>query len=219
MIFLVSKQNHWSETLYRKLSTYCECAFFNDDEYMIQAKVKKPKWIFFFHWSKIVPKEIYENEKCVVLHTGNLPRQRGGSPIQNQISEKIVETKVNALQMNENIDGGDVYCASSITLQGSLMDIWMTIVEVAYKLICKCIAGDYLLRSQVGTPQIYKRKNNNKVLFEESESLSQIYDQIRMLDAENYPLAYANLKDYKLEFSRAQLKGSEVIADVRITKR
>ena len=48
-------------------------------------------------------------------------------------------------------------------------------------------------------------------------SLDEVYDYIRMLDAEGYPPAFIRIGDYKLEFSSASRKVSAVIADVRIT--
>jgi len=218
MIFLVSKNNDWSQTLYKKLSIRHDCLFYDDDSYMCAAQRQKPDWIFFLHWSKIVPSHIHQKYSCVVIHTGNLPQNRGGSPIQNQILEGIVKTKVNALQMSDEVDAGDIYCSAPMTLQGDLTDIWRTIADLSYDLICKCISGDYTLQKQLGMKQVYKRRKDNEILFDKAEDLIQIYNQIRMLDAEQYPSAQLNFKNYKLEFNRAKFNGKEIIADVKITR-
>ena len=57
--------------------------------------VKKinPKYIFFPHWSWIIPKDIFNNFQCIVFHMTDLPFGRGGSPLQNPISRKIYKTK------------------------------------------------------------------------------------------------------------------------------
>lgn len=68
-----------------------------------------PKYIFFPHWSFVIPKEIYENYECVVFHMSDLPFGRGGSPLQNLILQGIKKTKISALCVNENIDSGDIY--------------------------------------------------------------------------------------------------------------
>ncbi len=44
-----------------------------------------PRYIFFPHWSWIIPKEIYEKFECVIFHMTDLPFGRGGSPLQNLI--------------------------------------------------------------------------------------------------------------------------------------
>jgi len=68
-----------------------------------------PKWIFFPHWSWIIPPEIYKKYTCVVFHITDLPFGRGGSPLQNLISKKIYKTKISALKVTENLDAGPIY--------------------------------------------------------------------------------------------------------------
>ena len=131
-IFLVSNKNMWSDRLSNKLKKEFDCSYFCDDSYKDFLRYNSPDWVFFLHWSKIVPEEIYKNHRCVVLHTGNLPKGRGGTPIQNQILDGVIESKVNAIVMDKEIDSGDVYCSAPITLQGSLTDIWMSISDISY---------------------------------------------------------------------------------------
>jgi methionyl-tRNA formyltransferase len=69
----------------------------------------KPKYIFFPHWSYIIPSEIYERYECVIFHMTDLPFGRGGSPLQNLISRKIYETRVSALRCVKELDAGPIY--------------------------------------------------------------------------------------------------------------
>ena len=103
-IFLISKSNLWSNKLYDLIQSEYDCSYFNDNSY-VDSLSQKPDWIFFFHWSEIVPKEILDNSRCVVIHTGNLPKGRGGSPLQNQILDGVVGSKVNAIVMTDELDG------------------------------------------------------------------------------------------------------------------
>ena len=50
------------------------------------------------------------------------------------------------------------------------------------------------------------------------KSLDDVYDYIRMLDAEGYPPALVRIDDYKLEISRAHRKIGAVDANVKITR-
>ena len=43
----------------------------------------KPEFVFFPHWSWLIPEEVYEHFNCVVFHMTDLPFGRGGSPLQN----------------------------------------------------------------------------------------------------------------------------------------
>ena len=216
-IFLVSKSNLWSNKLYSMLvDSNIDCSYFTDDSYIDNLEKYKPEWIFFFHWSKIVSAEIHKKYKCVVFHTGNLPNGKGGSPIQNQILDKIVETKVNAITMEDNVDSGDIYCSLPITLQGSLNDIWLSITNRVYKLIEKCIVDNPIPIKQPDGGSIYKRNKNNELPLENTKELVDLYRFIQMLDGDGYPRAFIEVGNFRLEFSRTQLKDSTIISDVII---
>lgn len=64
-----------------------------------------PKYIFFPHWSWIIPEEIYLNYECVLFHMTDLPYGRGGSPLQNLIMNKKYNTKISAIQVSKILDG------------------------------------------------------------------------------------------------------------------
>lgn len=219
MNIIISKNNSWSKELYDLISKesnqfiwLTECSLDILDSF-------KPEWIFFFHWSEIVSKEIYEKYKCVVVHTGNLPQGKGGSPIQNQILEGIISTKVNLIEMSPILDSGGIYISSPITLQGNLNDIWFTISKISKELILECVNKSLISSPQIGESKIYKRRKNNEIKFDNTKDISYIYNQIRMLDAEDYPNIYFEINGFILEFNRAKLENKTVIADVRIRKK
>ena len=58
------------------------------------------------------------------FHESDLPKFRGGSPLQNQIVRGITKTKTTAFLMNEKIDGGDIIMKKSLSLEGNLQDIF-----------------------------------------------------------------------------------------------
>tara|TARA_R110002167_G_scaffold327002_2_gene533093 strand:+ start:72 stop:725 length:654 start_codon:yes stop_codon:yes gene_type:complete len=215
-ILIVSKDNSWTRKLVHNLYktkydiTWSSLGIVDDI---------KPDWVFFFHWSDIVPKEVYKKHKCAVIHTGNLPKGRGGSPIQNQILEGINNTKVNIIEMGDPVDSGAIYCSHPISLQGNIKDIWLSIANTAFKLILKCIEENPTPKHQIGTPQTYKRIKDNRLKFDSTKDLSYIYDQIRMVDNDSYPNPYLEIGEYKIEFSRAKMNNNNIIADVKITKK
>ena len=155
----------------------------------------------------------------MVLHAGNLPRGRGGTPLQNQILDGIVETRVNAITMERQVDSGDIYCALPLTLQGSITDIWLAITDRVYKLIKHCVRDDPVPQKQEGRPQIYKRNKNNVLPLQNGCELVEIHKFIQMLDGETYPNAFCEIGNFKLEFSRSKLKKDCVVSDVTIRKR
>tara|TARA_R100000664_G_scaffold1906_2_gene4930 strand:+ start:5387 stop:6058 length:672 start_codon:yes stop_codon:yes gene_type:complete len=222
VIYFISKKNQWSKFLFEKLKNCGDYFWYSDDSYKAKLTEEKPEWLFFFHWSKIVPKEIYENYKCVVIHTGNLPKDRGGSPLQNQILKKQFKSRVNLIEMGSDIDAGDVYCSLPITLYGSLTDIWLAISETSFELINRCVKENMIPKPQEGVPSFFKRRKPKDSLlnFSNCDNILEIHKFIQMLDAEGYPNAYYDIGDYRLHFSRSSLTSGEVVlADVKIGKK
>jgi len=175
----------------------------------------QPDWVFVYHWSYIIPESIYSKYRCVAFHTGNLPDDRGGSPIQNQIIKGKTFSKVNAIVVQDPVDSGAVYGSKSISLQGSLYDIWNAITEAAKKLIDDILNYDIEPVPQSGPSSTFKRKKDNTL---QPTSIESIYDQIRMLDGEDYPSTHLIVGDYKFDFSRAKMQEGVILADVKIYK-
>ena len=215
-IFLVSKPTFWANKLFDILLKQYDIEYFNTQVHLDKRLEEiSPDWIFFFHWSEIVSKNIYSKYKCVTIHTGNLPEDRGGSPLQNQILVPKILSRVNAIVLQDPVDSGDIYNSYPISLQGSLEDIWSSITEVTKILIEDCINDNLKPIPQKGKVKTFKRKKDNKLNL---TNLDSIYDQIRMLDANGYPKTHLIIDGFKLEFSRAKYNGEKIVSDVEITK-
>ena len=48
------------------------------------------------------------------------------------------------------------------------------------------------------------------------DSLAEIFDYIRMLDADTYPPAFLDMNNLHIEFTRASLKDGHILADAKI---
>tara|TARA_R110000765_G_scaffold233175_1_gene336366 strand:+ start:630 stop:1103 length:474 start_codon:yes stop_codon:yes gene_type:complete len=153
-----------------------------------------------------------------VLHTGNLPKGRGGSPLQNQIIEGIVESRVSAIVMEAEVDSGAVYASLPLTLQGSIDDIWMTAADRGFLLIKECVEVSPTPTPQRGTPGIYKRNKDNRLPLYESENLIEIHKFIQMLDGDSYPNAFLDIGNFRLRFSRSKRRDEEILSDVTIRR-
>ena len=178
-----------------------------------------PRFIFFPHWSWIVPDDVLTKFECVCFHMTDVPYGRGGSPLQNLIARGHEETKLTALRMTNKLDAGPVYLKSRLSLEGSAQQIFLRSASLTYDLIDRIISQLPTPRDQVGEVTEFARRTPDQSELPELASLKQIYDQIRMLDAETYPLAYINHGEFRLQFNKATLFADEVTASVTITKR
>ena len=123
-------------------------------------KIQKinPKFIFFPDWSWIVPKEIFQNFNCICFHEADLPKFRGGSPIQNQIIRGIDKTKTTAFLMNEKLDGGDIIMKKDLSLKGNLSEIFERMKKNDLAILEKIILGNFNSDKQKGKSSSYKRR-------------------------------------------------------------
>jgi methionyl-tRNA formyltransferase len=148
-----------------------------------------------------------------------LPYGRGGSPIQNLILEGFSEAPVNALSMTSELDAGDIYLSKKVSLGGNLNEILDRISTIIQEMIIQIVNGDYNLSQQSGNPKYFKRRSgiqNELPIFE--DDIKKIYNQIRMLDAPDYPCAYLNMGNFSFEFSDSQLQDDEIQAKVKIKR-
>jgi methionyl-tRNA formyltransferase len=148
-----------------------------------------------------------------------LPYGRGGSPIQNLILEGFSEAPVNALSMTSELDAGDIYLSKKVSLGGNLNEILDRISTIIQEMIIQMVSGDYKLSQQSGEPKYFKRRSgiqNELPIFE--DDIKKIYNQIRMLDAPDYPCAYLNMGNFSFEFSDSQLQDDEIQAKVKIKR-
>ena len=181
-----------------------------------------PKYIFFPHWSWIIPENIYKNYECILFHMTDLPYGRGGSPLQNLIINKVYNTKISAIKVSKELDEGDVYLKEDFDIsKGSANEIYIN----ASKLIFKKLIPNILRQNptpvrQEGDVVNFKRRtpeqSNIKML--NDVSIANLYDFIRMLDAPSYPKAYLELDNLKMELFEVIIKDGKLEGRFEVSK-
>ncbi len=176
----------------------------------------KPEYIFFPHWSYIIPKEIYENFECVIFHMTDLPFGRGGSPLQNLISRGIYKTKISAIKCAKELDSGDIYLKKDLSLDGAAHEIYKRAGGIIFDMIGEIIETKPIPQKQDGEIVEFERKRPEESNIENLGELTKIYDYIRMLDADGYPKVFLEFGNFRIEFSKASFIDSELKASVII---
>ena len=182
-------------------------------------KAIRPKYIFFLHWSWKVPNEIVKKYSCVCFHMADVPYGRGGSPLQNLILRGHRHTKLTALKMVDGFDAGPVYLKEDLYIgSGSAEEIYIRTTDKAAEMIKRIISEELEPVPQEGEATVFQRRRPEESEIPDFDDLSQLYDFIRMLDAEGYPKAFIESKGFRFEFSRIALYDMRATADVAITK-
>ena len=214
MVYLFCAYREWSKTLFDKLKK-------NDDNIVLLKSPKKltfsyvkkinPEMIFFPDWSWIVNKKIINNYKCVCFHESNLPKFRGGSPLQNQIIRGVEKTKTTAFIMNEGLDEGVIMLQKELSLKGSINEIFKRMINNDYVMIKKIMDKKYKLKNQKGKPTKFKRRSEDQSeLINLDYSKKYLYNFIRMLD-DPYPNAFIQIGKRKIVFKNISNKNNKLI--------
>lgn len=178
--------------------------------------VIQPDYVFFPHWSYIIPERIYSNFECVIFHMTDLPFGRGGSPLQNLIARGIYETKISAFRCERELDSGPIYCKRPLSLYGTAEEIYIRVADIIADMIKWIIQNCPEPTSQDGEGCYFSRRRTEESNVESINDIKMLYDYIRMLDAEGYPRAFLETEHFRLEFERASFKGEYIKADVMI---
>lgn len=198
--------------------TGAEVACLTRREEVSQACLAKlaPDWVFFPHWSHIVPAEVYENFRCVIFHMTDLPYGRGGSPLQNLIVRGVYETQVTALQCVKELDAGPIYMKRPLSLWGTAEEIYLRSGDLVKEMMIELVRDAPEPVPQAGEATVFRRRRPEEGDLCACKSLAEVFDYIRMLDAEGYPNAFLDVGNMHLEFSRASRGEDTILADVRI---
>lgn len=120
--FIVAGCKPWNRRVFDEVITGYpgEWIYVSEPEQLAKALAYcRPDYIFFLHWSWIVPKEVIHKYECVCFHMADVPYGRNRSPFRNLIIRGHRKTKLTALRMIEELDAGSVYFKEDLSLEGN----------------------------------------------------------------------------------------------------
>lgn len=176
-----------------------------------------PRYVFFPHWSWVVPSEIFDTFECVIFHMTDLPFGRGGSPLQNLIVRGIEQTMLTALRCTAEMDAGPVYQKRPLSTLGTAEEVYLRAASLMEGMIVDITEGRVQASAQVGEVVTFRRRSPSDGDIRGMTTLGRVHDMIRMLDADGYPKAFVEIGGFRFEFSRSSIKPDHIIADVKIT--
>ena len=178
----------------------------------------KPEKVFFPHWSSRIPPDVFNSWECVLFHMTDLPYGRGGSPLQNLIVRGHKETVLSAIRVVEALDAGPVYLKRPLSLEGAARDIFKRAADLTWEMIGEILMTEPTPQPQSGEAVVFSRRKPEESLIPTAGDLVDIYNHIRMLDADGYPKAFLNFGAFRIEFDAARIERRQVSARVSIRK-
>jgi methionyl-tRNA formyltransferase len=223
MSFVVASNRPWHEGMAERLMARTGHEFRQisnpeelDEGWLNEIRAKK---LFFPHWSHVLPAKIYESFECVIFHMTDLPYGRGGSPLQNLIVRGQTETILSAIRCSGGLDSGPVYLKRPLSLEGTARQIFARASAIIEDMVCELIESPRTPVPQSGEATYFKRRTPADGNLKVASSIDQIFDYIRMLDADGYPPAYFDIGDFRLSFTQPELCDESVAARVVISRR
>ena len=220
--YIVAGSKAWNRRVFDEvISRYPGKWYFFDSPEQLTIKYVKqlnPRYLFFPHWSWKVPMEIVNGYECVCFHMTDVPYGRGGSPLQNLIIRGHKQTKLTALKMVDEMDAGPIYLKEDFWIEsGSAEEIYLRATYQVAAMIERIITEQITPVPQKEKPVIFKRRRPEESEIPDLKDLMQLYDFIRMLDADGYPRAFINDQGFHYAFSRAVLYNGQIKCDVTIS--
>lgn len=195
----------WALKIYKDLKKYksIKIKIIEKKKDLNFTKIKKfnPDLILFYSWSWKIEEKIIFNFKSYMLHPSNLPKFRGGSPIQNQIIRGFKKTKLSLFRIDNTFDGGNILSKKTISLQGNISNIFKEIYLKGKILTIGLLKGAYKEKKQkLKNGSIYKRRKEieSEITPKELKTKTNeyLYNKVRML-TDPYPNAYIKCRNNK----------------------
>lgn len=224
MNYVIATSRPWNEIMANRLQERTGHTFHlitHKDELTLERLQEiEPRFVFFPHWSYIVPEQIFNAYECVIFHMTDLPYGRGGSPLQNLIQRGHKETMISALRCVKDMDAGPIYLKRPLCLEGAASEIFLRAASIIEKMIEEIVCKEPSPMLQEGRPVFFQRRKpeESDLARASVQDLNDFFDFIRMLDAEGYPKAFLDVHEHRIELSRVQMEQEKLVGTFVIKK-
>jgi len=115
--------------------------------------------VFALHWHWKLSPAWTDTGRVIGFHASDLPRFRGGAPIENQQRRGITHTQLTAYRMDRGWDTGPILLQRPLSLAGTREDVLTRIAALIPGMLADLLAGRYTERAQVGEGSFYRRQD------------------------------------------------------------
>lgn len=187
----------WSFKIFKKIKSKNKILITSNNYDFLESY--KPDVVFFVGWSDLIPESIINKFECLCIHPSKLPEYRGGSPIQNQIIDGVVDSAVTLFKMDNKIDHGPIYKQLTLNLNGTLDQIFFDMIDRSVRMVDEYVEGKlYPIEQDHNKATFCKRRKPemSEITLDEiqNSTAKQLSDKIRSLQ-NPYPNPYIKCKN------------------------
>ena len=167
--------------------------------------------LFIVSSSQIISKDIRDRyKKCLVLHAGDLPKNRGWSPHIWEILRGASDITLTLLDAEDKVDSGAIYLKKNISIPKHL--IWNEINCILFKeeiaMMEFFIKNYHKIKSKPQneflTPTYCKKRKPEDSKLDPKKNIEEQFDLIRTCDPDRYP-AYFDLNGFRYKIKIEKL--------------
>lgn len=196
---LLDKKNIWlrdyiPKSLFERPNTSIEVLYEPDS-------VKNFNLVFVLGYTKILSKKIsIENELCLVVHESNLPEGKGFSPVQWQILEGKSRIVVSLIELQEDVDSGDIFDQTEIVFQGGELydEIRAMQASATFELVERAMDcyPNFQKVAQLGQSTFYRKRIPSDSELDIDKSIRSQFNLLRVANNQDWP-SYFHLNGCK----------------------
>ena len=190
VFFLIDKKNDWIENY---LKRYIK-KFPKKYSYKISKNPNtiSGKIVFVLSYTKILKKKILKkNNEVLIVHPSKLPKDKGFSPVQNQVLRKRNLIHISLFKASSKVDSGPIAIRDSFRLSGhELSNEIRKKQSLAIFKIIKIFLNKYpniKYKKQRGISTFNKKRKEIDNRLNINKSLKAQFNLLRIVDNDNYP--------------------------------
>lgn len=189
--FLLDKSNNWIEKYLINFNFNLKKKFFFKIEKNFNL-IKNQDLVFVLSYTKILPEKfILKNKLNIVVHSSKLPKDRGFSPVQNQVLRGKSIIDISLIKLVKKVDSGDVFFRDKYRINNTDLndEIREKQAIATLKIIKKFLIKfpNVNKKKQYGKASFNKRRNfwSNKLNI--NKSIRSQINLLRIADNDRYP--------------------------------
>ena len=189
--FLLDKNNDWIESYLKKYFSK-----FTKKKYKFTISKNphkiKNKIVFVLSYTKILGSDFLKNNKEVlIVHPSKLPKDKGFSPVQNQVLRNNNLINISLIRASEEVDAGPVAIRDTFLLKGHELnnEIRKKQAFAIFKVIKKFLAKypNIQYSNQKGVSSFNKRRTHLDCELNINKSIKSQFNLLRIVENKLYP--------------------------------
>ena len=198
--FLNDKKNNWFAKYLKNYKKKIAKKYSSISTYNFK-KIKNKHIVFIINYTKILPLEfLKKNLLNLVIHSSDLPKDRGFAPLNYQILRGKKTIKTCLISAEKKVDTGNIFLKETIRLNGSELanELRKKQAKAMIKILNKFLKLFPKVKSykQIGKPTFNKRRTKFDSKININKTIKSQFNLLRISDNDKYP-CYFNYKKHR----------------------